>query len=53
MMSTPPDNPPQPAEGDDDTGLPILRSWRSVYVAVTIIFVVYATLLTLLTRLYR
>jgi len=37
---------------DDATGLPGLRSWGAVYLAVLIVLVVWIGLLTALTRLY-
>ncbi|MDB6170103.1 MAG: hypothetical protein JWM88_2967 [Verrucomicrobia bacterium] len=44
-------NPPPPDAGEG-TGLPGLRRWRSVYVAVLVIFAGWIALLTLLTRCY-
>jgi hypothetical protein len=35
---------------DSDTGMPLLRRWRSVYFAVLGIFVLWVVLLTWLTR---
>jgi hypothetical protein len=37
---------------DHETGLPGLRSWRSVYVFVLGIFVLWVGLLTVLTKMY-
>jgi hypothetical protein len=43
---------PLPPADDESTGLPGLRSWRSVYLVVAGIFVVWVGLLTILTKLY-
>lgn len=43
-----PDSPPD----DSATGLPGVRSWRAVYIAVTAIFVLWVGLLTWLTEAY-
>jgi hypothetical protein len=40
----------KPPPTDSDTGLPLLRRWRSVYFAVLGIFVLWVVLLTWLTR---
>lgn len=40
----------KPPLADSDTGLPLLRRWRSVYFAVLGIFVLWVVLLTWLTR---
>ena len=45
-MPLPPDN------NDETTGLPGLRSWRTVYWVVLGIFTLWVGLLTLLTELY-
>jgi hypothetical protein len=37
---------------DETTGLPGLRTWRQVYVAVTITFVLWVVLLVVLERVY-
>jgi hypothetical protein len=42
---------PPPGSEDRETGLPGLRSWRAVYVAVTVVFLVWLGLLAVLTRL--
>ena len=39
-------------DGDRATSLPVLRSWRSVYVFVTGVFIVWVVLLTLLQRTF-
>lgn len=44
--------PPSPSADDASTGLPALRSWRAVYIAVTAIFVVWVGLLTWLTEAF-
>ncbi len=44
---TPPEHP-----ADSATGLPFLRTWRAVYVAVAVIFVLWVALLTWLTEAY-
>ena len=38
------------ATTDETTGLPALRTWRSVYLFVAIVFVVYVVLLIALAR---
>ena len=38
--------------GDDDTGLPGLRSWTGVYVVVIVSFILWVTLLVALTDFY-
>jgi hypothetical protein len=38
--------------GDDDTGLPWLRSWNAVYLAVVISFILWVTLLVALTDFF-
>ena len=45
---------PDPKQRDDDdkTGLPGLRTWRDVYLVVVVVFVVYAALLTALSRAF-
>lgn len=49
-MKSPADaNPPREIEG---TGLPILRSWRSVYLFVLASFVIWVALLVLLTKAF-
>ena len=45
-MPLPPDN------NDESTGLPGLRTWRTVYVVVLGIFVAWVALLTALTVFY-
>lgn len=53
-MSEPSQNSPEvPRVDENETGLPFLRSWRSVYVAVTLVFIAYVVILTLLPRVYR
>ena len=39
-------------ETDDDTGLPWLRTWKSVYLVVIILFVLWVTLLVALTDFF-
>jgi hypothetical protein len=39
-------------EADDDTGLPWLRTWKGVYVAVIISFVLWVTMLVALTDFF-
>lgn len=41
-----------PEENDETTGLPGFRSWRSVYLFVLGVFVLWVGLLTVLTELY-
>jgi hypothetical protein len=41
-----------PAPDDDSTGLPGLRTWRQVYAAVLVIFVLWVVLLAVLDGLY-
>ena len=43
---------PVPPADDETTGLPGLRTWRTVYVVVAGIFVLWVVLLTVLTRFY-
>lgn len=43
---------PAPQPSNEDTGLPRLRTWRAVYVAVLIVFAVWVLLLIALTRAY-
>ena len=43
---------PEQTPNDDITGLPGLRTWRSVYTVVMISFVVWIALLIALTRAY-
>ena len=54
MNSGPPPDPHGEPAGppDDATGLPVLRTWRGVYLFVFAVFVVYVVLLTALTRAY-
>lgn len=48
-----PESSRPPAAGDDGaTGLPGLRSWRSVYLFVLGCFIVWVGLLTLLSRMF-
>ena len=37
----------------DDTGLPMLRTWPSLYIFVLVVFVATVVLLTLLTKAYN
>jgi hypothetical protein len=37
---------------DETTGLPILRTWRGVYLVVLCIFMVWVALLTMLSKMY-
>ena len=37
---------------DDETGLPVLRTWPAVYIFVLVTFAVWAALLWLLTRTF-
>lgn len=41
------------AADDQSTGFPALRSWRSIYLAVVSIFVIWVVLLTALSRAFR
>ena len=43
--------PPAPVD-DRATGLPLLRTWRSVYVFVVVAFVTWVVLLTALERVF-
>jgi hypothetical protein len=40
------------AGGDDDTGLPWVRSWNGVYLIVIISFILWVTLLVALTDFF-
>jgi hypothetical protein len=40
------------SDNEQDTGLPAPRTWRGVYICVTVIFVVIVLLLTALSRVY-
>lgn len=44
--------PEQKPVDDESTGLPGLRSWRSVYLFVLGVFVLWIGLLTVLTEMY-
>jgi hypothetical protein len=47
-------NGPEPIDAESDsTGLPGLRTWRSVYVLVSIVLAAYVVLLAVLTRAYK
>lgn len=53
-MSDPTQIPSQPSAPDENqTGLPLLRAWWAVYLFVTAVFIAYAVVLTILTRMYR
>jgi len=39
-------------EDDESTGLPGLRTWRRVYLAVVLVFVLWVGLLAALTRMF-
>ena len=41
------------AVDDQTTGFPALRTWRTVYLAVLSIFVIWVVLLTALSRAFR
>jgi len=41
-----------PADGDETTGLPGLRTWRGVYVLVLASFILWVVLLLVLTMSY-
>lgn len=43
---------PESKPSDQDTGLPVLRTWRGVYAFVLIIFAVWIVLLIALTRTF-
>jgi hypothetical protein len=43
---------PEPKPNDDGTGLPGLRSWRSVYAVVLVTFAIWVVLLIALTRAF-
>lgn len=47
-----PERPEQPQDVESGTGLPGFRSWRAVYLAVAITFVVWLGILTWLTGHY-
>jgi hypothetical protein len=55
-MTTPPVGGDRTTEAaaprDEDTGLPGLKNWRAVYVAVFVTFVAWIALLTWLTEAY-
>ncbi len=42
----------KPDDESEATGLPLLKSWRTVYLVVLGVFGLWVGLLTLLTRLY-
>ena len=44
---------PEREPNDESTGLPGLRTWRSVYVFVLALFAVYVVLLIALTRTFQ
>lgn len=44
---------PLAADDDQSTGFPALRTWRSVYLAVVSIFIIWVVLLTALSRAFR
>ncbi|HXQ80035.1 MAG TPA: hypothetical protein VN775_01895 [Opitutaceae bacterium] len=39
-------------EDDESTGLPGLRTWRRVYLAVVLVFILWVGLLAALTRMF-
>jgi hypothetical protein len=41
-----------PAPEDDETSLPLLPTWPSVYKFVVVVFLVYVVLLTVLSRVF-
>jgi hypothetical protein len=43
---------PKPQPNDEVTGLPVLRSWRTVYVFVLAVFALWIGLLIVLTRMF-
>ena len=43
---------PEVKPSDESTGLPVLRTWRSVYAFVLVIFAVWIALLIALTRAF-
>jgi hypothetical protein len=43
---------PEPEPNDESTGLPGLRTWRSVYIFVLVCFAVYVALLIVLERTF-
>jgi hypothetical protein len=45
------DSSPAPVD-DRSTGLPVLRTWRAVYVFVVIAFITWVVLLTALQRVF-
>ena len=50
-MSTPASK--QPGESESETtGFPGLRTWRGVYLLVTVVFIVWVALLTALERIF-
>jgi len=44
--------PEKVADDERTTGLPLIRSWRGVYVVVLAIFVTWVVLLTVLSRTF-
>lgn len=49
------DGPPAPSSGlvdDRSTGLPLLRTWRAVYIFVVVAFLTWVALLTALERVF-
>lgn len=55
MPGTESDTPIDPAATQADesiTGLPAVRSWNHVYAIVVVVFIVYATLLAVLSRAF-
>jgi hypothetical protein len=49
-MDMDPRPPSEPPDDDAATGVPMLRTWRAVYLFVGGVFVLWLVLLTLLTR---
>ena len=43
----------EPRSQDQITGVPLLPTWRAIYIAVTIIFVLWVGLLAILSRAFQ
>jgi hypothetical protein len=43
---------PDPHGADDSTGLPVLSSWRAIYLLVVIVFIILVVAMVVLERMY-
>lgn len=48
-----PAGPPSDEPADDATGLPGLRTWRSVYLLVLVVFIAYVVLMVALSQVFH